>query len=91
MAENNPIYVYPPNCDNFNNTGLVGDLRPLDGSTFTEEKNGMSEVVIRLPYDQFQKWKAVQKDCIIKAKVPKRVPPVIQDDEYVTAVSVGTP
>lgn len=87
MAKNKPLYVYPKDCTNFSTTGLVGDLMPLSAE-FTEEKNGMSELVIRMPYDEFEKWKAVQNDCIIKAEVPVRVPPVISDDEYATSVKV---
>lgn len=90
MIESKPVYVYPSNCTDFNNTGLVGDLKPIEG-TFTEEKNGMSEITIKLTYDEYQRWKAVQKDCILKVEVPVRVPPVIQNDEYITSVAVGTP
>lgn len=90
MAENNPVYVYPANSKDFSNTGLVGDLQPIEG-VFTEEKNGVSEIVIKLRYDELGRWKKVEKDCLIKAKVPVRVPPVIQNDEYVTSVVVGTP
>ena len=87
MAKNKPIYVYPSNCTDFTTTGLVGDLMPIEG-IYTEEKNGISEIVIRMPYDEFQKWKAVQKDCIIKAEIPVRVPPVIRNDEYANSVDV---
>ena len=87
MERNKPVYVYPPDCTDFSTTGLVGDLMPLE-APFTEEKNGISQIVIKMPYDDFQKWKAVQKGCLIKAEVPVRVPPVIDDDEYVGSVDV---
>ena len=87
MARNKPVYVYPPDCTDFSTTGLVGDLMPLE-ATYTEEKNGISEIVIKMPYDEYQKWKAVRNDCIIKAEVPVRVPPVISDDEYANSVDV---
>ena len=87
MPKNKPIYVYPADCTDFTTTGLVGDLMPLEG-IFTEEKNGVEEIVIRLPYDDLEKWKAAQKDCIIKAEVPVRIPPVINDDEYANTVNV---
>lgn len=87
MPKNKPIYVYPPDCTDFTTTGLVGDLMPLEG-VYTEEKNGISEIVIKMPYDQFKKWQAVKKDCIIKAEIPVRVPPVINDDEYANSVPV---
>ena len=81
------IYVYPHDCEDFTTTGLVGDLMPIE-ATFTEEKNGISEVVIKMPYDQYKKWKACKVGNIIKCKVPVRVPPVIRDDEYAGTVEV---
>lgn len=87
MARNKPIYVYPKDCTDFTTTGLVGDLMPLEAQ-YTEEKNGISEIVIKMPYDEYQKWKAVRNDCIIKAEIPVRVPPVIDDDEYANSVDV---
>ena len=87
MPKNKPIYVYPSDCTDFTTTGLVGDLMPIEG-TFTEEKNGVSEIVIKMPYDEFEKWKAVQKDRIIKCEVPVRVPPVINDDEYANSTNI---
>lgn len=87
MERNKPIYVYPHDCDDFRGTGLVGDLMPIEG-TFTEEKNGMSEIVIRMPYDKYEKWKACKPGNVIKAEVPVRVPPVIDNDEYAGTVEV---
>lgn len=87
MARNKPVYVYPHNCTDFRGTGLVGDLMPLEAS-FTEEKNGVSQIVIKMPYDEYEKWKACQKGSIIKAEVPVRIPPVISDDEYAGTVEV---
>lgn len=81
------IYVYPHDCTDFTTTGMVGDLKPIE-ATFTEEKNGVSEVVIKMPYDQFKKWQACKVGNIIKCKVPVRVPPVIRDDEYAGTVEV---
>lgn len=78
---NNPVYVFPKDCDDFTTTGLVGDLRPIE-ATFQEEKNGICQVILRIPYDQYQKWKAAKAGNIIKCKVPVRVPPVIGEDEY---------
>ena len=87
MPKNRPVYVYPADCKDFTTTGLVGDLMPIEG-TFTEEKNGVSEVVIKMPYDEYKKWKACQMGNIIKCEVPVRVPPVIEDDEYAGSVQV---
>lgn len=82
-----PVYVYAPDCEDFDNTGLVGDLKPIQ-ATFTEEKNGISEVKIRLTYDEYQKWKACRTGCILKCEVPVRTPPVIENDEYATSTDV---
>ena len=87
MAKNKPVYVYQQDCTDFRGTGLVGDLMPLE-AIFHEEKNGVSEVIIKMPYDEYQKWKACQMGNIIKAEVPVRVPPVIENDEYAGTVDV---
>jgi len=87
MARNKPVYVYPHDCTDFSTTGLVGDLKPLS-CEFTEEKNGISEVIIKMPHDQYKKYKAILNDAVIKCEVPVRVPPVINDDEYATSVKV---
>lgn len=81
MAQNHPVYVYDKACTDFTTTGLVGDLKPIS-ALFTEEKNGLSQVTLRLTYDEFNKWKAAKVGNIIKCEVPVRVPPVIADDEY---------
>lgn len=84
---NKPIYVYPHDCSDFTNTGLVGDLKPLE-ATFTEEKNSISEVVIRMPYDEYKRWQACKVGNILKCEVPVRVPPVIEDNEYAGSTDV---
>lgn len=81
MAENHPVYVYPKDCEDFSTTGLVGDIRPIE-ATFEEEKNGISEITMRLTYDEFERWKAFKVGNIIKCEVPVRLPPVIRNDEY---------
>lgn len=88
MAQNHPIYVYDQNCIDFTTTGLVGDLRPIE-AIFTEQKNGESQVVMKLTYDEYEKWKAAKVGNIIKCEVPVRVPPVIDDDEYANSVNVA--
>ena len=88
MAENRPVFLYDKDCEDFSTTGLVGDIRPIQ-ATFAEEKNGESQVVMRIPYDEFNRWKAAKVGNYIKAEVPVRVPPVIEDDEYANTVKVG--
>ena len=72
MAKKKGVYVFDKDAQDFTTTGKVGDLRPLS-AVFIEEKNGQSEVVIRLPYDKLGKWKAAQKANIIKCQVPVQV------------------
>ena len=88
MADKQQIFVYPADCTDFTDTGLVGDLMPIEAE-FEEHKNGISEIVIKMPYDKLEKWKAVKNDCIIKAEVPVRMPPVISNDEYANSVPVA--
>ena len=90
MAKIAPIYVFDKNAEDFSTTGLVGDLQPLE-AVYTEEKNGISEIELKMTYDQYNKWRSAQVGNIIKCKVPVRIPPVIRDDEYADTVSVGTP
>ena len=87
MAQNHPVYVYSHDCTDFTTTGIVGDLKPIE-AVFTEEKNGVSEIVMRLTYDEYGKWKAARKGNIIKCEVPVRTPPVISDDEYANTTTV---
>ena len=84
-----PVYVFDHDCDDFTTTGLVGDLKPIS-AVFQEEKNGISQVVLRIPYDQYERWKAAKVGNIIKAEVPVRLPPVIQNDEYADTTSKYT-
>lgn len=88
MAENHPVYIYAHDCTDFSTTGLVGDIRPLE-ATFTEEKNGTAEVVMRIPYDEYNRWKAAKVGNLIQCEVPVRVPPVINDDEYANTVQIA--
>ena len=90
MAEKDGVYVYDQAETDFSTTGLVGDLMPIEGS-FTEEKNGLAEIVIKIPYDQYEKWKQAKVGNIIKCEVPVRVPPVIYDDEYANSVTASSP
>ena len=88
MAKKKGVYVYDKDCTDFTTTGLVGDLRPTS-AVFIEEKNGTSELVIRMPYDKLKKWMAAKNGNLIKCEVPVRVPPVIQNDQYANTVQVG--
>ena len=88
MAKKQGVYVFDKNAQDFTTTGLVGDLNPIE-ATFTEEKNGVSEVVIKLPYDEYERWKKASVGNILKVNVPVRIPPAIDNDEYANTVMVG--
>lgn len=85
---NHPVYIYAHDCKDFSTTGLVGDIQPLE-AVFTEEKNGVCEIEMRIPYDEYQRWKAAKIGNYVQCEVPVRVPPVIEDDEYANTVKVG--
>ena len=84
------VYIYPQDCDDFTTTGMVGDIQPIQ-AVFTEEKNGLAEVEIRLTYDEYKRWMAAKPGNYIKCEVPVRVPPVISDDQYANTVEVQEP
>lgn len=75
------VYVFKFDDVDFDTTGLVGDLQPVE-CTFCEEKNGESNLSMRLCYDSLNKWAAVKVGSYIKAQVPVRVPPKITDNAY---------
>lgn len=89
MAQNKPVYVYDKDCTDFSTTGLVGDLKPVY-AVFNEEKNGLAQVTIRIPYDQLGRWKKAKVGNIIKCEVPVRVPPVIGNDEFANTTNKYT-
>ena len=88
MAQKRGVYVYAHDCEDFTTTGLAGDIQPLE-CVYTEEKNGEAEITMRIPYDEYQRWKAARVGNYIKCEVPVRVPPVISNDEYADTVQVG--
>ena len=88
--EKKGIFIYQSDCDDFTTTGMVGDIRPIQ-AIFHEEKNGLSEVELRLTYDEYERWKAAKPGNYIKCEVPVRVPPVISEDQYANTVQVQEP
>lgn len=87
MAQNSPVYVFDKDAKDFTTTGLVGDLKPIE-AVFTEEKNGLSEITVKIPYDTYHKWRSAKVGNILKCAVPVRVPPVIDNDEYANTVDI---
>lgn len=79
------VYVYAHDAQSFATTGLAGDLQPIK-CYFEEEKNGKSQLTMTLPYDSIGKWQQVKVGRYIKAKVPVRTPPDIDDNAYAQVV-----
>ena len=53
------VYVFNFDDVDFDTTGRVGDLQPVE-CTFYEEKNGESNLTLTLCYDDLNKWAAVK-------------------------------
>lgn len=83
------IYVYDKACDDFTNFGLVGALTPTE-CTFEEEANGLSEITLEHPLDDFGRFAALQRDNLLIAEVPVRTTPEIQNGAIVTSVEKWT-
>lgn len=83
------IYVYDKACEDFTNFGLVGALTPTE-CTFEEEANGLSEITLEHPLDDFGRFTALQRDNLLISEVPVRTTPEIQDGAIVTSVEQWT-
>lgn len=83
------IFVYAPNCDDFDNLGECG---PLDctNAKFVEEANGASELTIEHPIDEMGKWSYLLEGYILQAEVPVRTVPEIKDGAIVTQTQTWT-
>ena len=79
------IYVYDSNCNDFTNFGLVGALTPTS-CIFEEEANGLSEITLEHPIDEFGRYTALRCNNIIVAEVPVRTTPEIDGVGIVTSV-----
>lgn len=83
------IYVYPQNCDDFTNFGLVGALTPIS-CVFEEEANGMSEITLEHPIDEFGRFTALMPNNLLVVDVPVRTTPEIDGNKIVTSVEQYT-
>lgn len=83
------IYVYPQNCDDFTNFGLVGALTPIS-CIFEEEANGMSEITMEHPIDNFGRFTALEPNNLLVVDVPVRTTPEINGGKIVTSVEQYT-
>jgi phage minor structural protein len=83
------IYVYDKSCDDFTNFGLCGALTPTS-CIFEEEANGMSEITLEHPIDDFGRFNALTYDNLLVAEVPVRTTPEIDGHTIVTTVEKCT-
>lgn len=81
------VYLFKHDAQDFSTNGLVGDLQPLE-CRFEEQKNGISQITMLIPYDKLEKWKQVQVGRYIKADVPVRTPPVMGDNAYAQMANI---
>lgn len=79
------IYVYAADCEDFTNFGLVGALEPTS-CTFEEEANGLSEITLEHPLDDFGKYTQLICNNILAVDVPVRTTPEINAGNIVTSV-----
>ena len=80
-------YIYDQDCDDFATLGLCGRLDEM-ACTFEEEANGMSELTLEHPIDPEGRFALLLPGRILKAVVPVRNIPELDDDtrEFVTSV-----
>ena len=83
------IYVYDKSCEDFTNFGLCGALTPTS-CVFEEEANGMSEITLEHPIDDFGRFNALTYDNLLVAEVPVRTTPEIDGHTIVTTVEKCT-
>ncbi len=79
------VFVYAPDCDDFDNIGLAGSLTPTS-CIHSEITNGMSELELGHPIDEMGKWSYLQYGYILVAEVPVRTLPEIVDGMLVTSL-----
>ena len=84
MAE---TYIYDQDCDDFATLGLCGRLDEMS-CTFEEEANGMSELTLEHPIDPEGRFALLLPGRILKATVPVRNIPELDEEtlDYVKSV-----
>ena len=79
------VYVFASDNKDYSTVGECGSLRP-SSCLFEEAANGMSEITMEHPLDKLGKYRFLQRDAILKTKVPVRTTPEIDNGKYVTQV-----
>lgn len=70
------VYVYSADCEDFTNFGLVGALTPTS-CVFEEEANGLSEITMEHPIDDWGRYTQLVTNNILMVEVPVRTTPEI--------------
>lgn len=83
------IYIYEANADDFSNIGLVGALSPTE-CRHEEVANGLSEVTLVHPIDEWGRYAALIPDRILRVPVPVRTCPEIENGTVVKTFEVWT-
>lgn len=79
------IYVFDSRAEDLSTFGLVGALTPIS-CIFEEEANGLSELTLEHPIDDFGKFTALSRGNLLVADVPVRTAPEIDGEQIVTSV-----
>jgi len=79
------VFVYAPGADDFGTMGLCGPLLPTR-CDFRERRNGLSQLELDHPIDDYGRWAVLVPDCVLKAFVPVRTTPEIDGTTLVTTV-----
>ena len=79
------VYVFDTDAEDLTTFGLVGALEPIS-CTFTEVANGLSELSLVHPLDEWEKYKALETGRLLVCDVPVRMTPEIEGGSIVTSV-----
>jgi len=83
------VYVYEADAEDFGSIGLVGALTPTE-CTHEEMGNGLSELTLVHPVDEWGRYAALIPDRILRAPIPVRTCPEIDSGTIVTTFETWT-
>lgn len=89
MPDIKHVYVYSPDNEDYSTIGECGAL-PATSCALEEIGNGLSEITLEHPLDGMGKYLFLQNDAVLKAWVPVRTTPEIENGEFVTRVENWT-
>ncbi len=83
------IYAYATDAADCSTIGLVGALMDVD-AVFEQQAGEFGELSFTHPVDEAGKWRALADGVILKAEVPVRLCPEIENGAYVSSVDIYT-